>query len=115
MSKFYNISFEPLVDNIHLLKVGFGEEQTDNRSLVQDVESQIMGMLKKGTITGGNILCIDGAATLPIISVLTHRTCHLYGAIAVFDPKLMGYVVTVSHTGAYKVGDLIVKTNLFNY
>jgi CRISPR-associated protein Csx3 len=32
---------------------------------------------------------------------------HLYEVVAVFDPKIAKYVVSVSHGDTYKPGDLI--------
>ena len=38
---------------------------------------------------------------------LAHAVSHVYGAVAVYDPKLDGYVVAVSHDPEYPVGALI--------
>lgn len=32
---------------------------------------------------------------------------HLFGVVAVFDPKISGYVVAITHDPAFKVGDVI--------
>jgi len=51
---------------------------------------------------------VTGPASLPVAFVMCHAVAHLYGAVACFDPKLLGYVVCVSHDPKYKVGDVIV-------
>lgn len=56
---------------------------------------------------GGRLLLIDGPASLPVAFALCHATAHLYGAVAVKDPKLGAFVVAVSHDPARKAGDLV--------
>lgn len=58
-------------------------------------------------LAGGPILKINGPASLPVAVALAHAVTHLYGAVAVWDPKLSKYVVSVSHSPEYAVGDLI--------
>ena len=38
---------------------------------------------------------------------IEHGLGHLYETVAVFDPKLGKYVVSISHGAKYSVGDLI--------
>lgn len=86
------------------LKVGFGAPAT-NAAIVSYVDITIQAM----KLPGGKLLKIDGPASLPVAFVLAHRLCHLYGAIAVLDPKLEAFVVVISHNPDYTVGDLIPK------
>lgn len=58
-------------------------------------------------LPGGKLIKINGPASLPVACVLAHRLCHLFGVVAVFDPKISGYVVSISHDPAFKVGDVI--------
>jgi len=88
--------------NGDLMKVGFGDPAS-NDQIVKDVSQ----MLKDMVLPGGPILKINGPASLPVAVVISHAVTHLYGAVAVWDPKLSKYVVSVSHNPTYAVGDLI--------
>lgn len=87
-----------------LLKVGFGE-QAQNDEIVREVESKMNELKTNGF--GGAVGLINGPASLPVAVVLGHHLAHLFGAIGIFDPKMSGYVVSVSHGSGYKVGDVI--------
>lgn len=92
-----------------ILKVGFNpEEPATNAEMVVFLENELKGspFTPEEGFCGG-LLKITGACSLPLAFVISHKVDHLFGAIAVFDPKLGGYVVCVSHNPAYKVGDVI--------
>src|SRR5215469_10011706 len=89
----------------NLMKVGFGDPAS-NDAIVRDVQSTLDAMKADGTLTGGPVLKINGPASLPVAFVIAHAVLHIYGAVAVFDPKLQKYVVSVAHGADYAVGDL---------
>lgn len=92
-----------------ILTIGFGEQAKNDR-LVRDAAARLEEMVEAGELEGGALLKINGPASLPVAFVLAHRLSHLYGAIAVFDPKLAPpkkYVVCITHNPDYKLGDLI--------
>ncbi|PSB02114.1 CRISPR-associated protein Csx3 [Merismopedia glauca CCAP 1448/3] len=70
---------------------------------------------------GGKLLKVHGRASVLAGCVIANRLAHLYGAIAVFDPKigepgLDKYVIVISHNSD-QVGDILeisteVKSNL---
>lgn len=93
----YNIS----VDG-DLMKIGFGDPAS-NDVIVKDVAARLKDM----DLPGGPLLKINGPASLPVAVVIAHGVTHLYGAIAVWDPKLGKYVVSVSHNPDFAIGDLI--------
>lgn len=97
----YNVSFEE-----GILRVGFGSP-AQNDEIVRDAEARLDEMIESGELAGGEVLRVNGPASLPVAMVIAHGVGHLYGAIACFDPKLSKYVVAISHHPAYKVGDLI--------
>lgn len=84
-----------------LLKVGFGDP-ADNATLVVDADAA----LKSLNLQGGELVLINGPASLPVALVLGHAISHLFGAVACFDPKMAGYVVAVSH-GDRQLGSFI--------
>jgi CRISPR-associated protein Csx3 len=94
----YNVTIE----GNDTLRVGFGDAAS-NDVIVKDA---VAGLAALG-LRGGPLLKINGAASLPVAVALAHGTSHLYGAVAVWDPKLGRYVVSVSHNPEYSVGDLI--------
>ncbi len=88
------------------LKIGFGRP-AQNDEMVKDAEQRLEHLIKIGNITGGDIIKINGPASLPVAMVLAHKLGHLYQAIACYDPKLAKYVVTIAHGDVYSIGDLI--------
>jgi CRISPR-associated protein Csx3 len=92
----------------NLMSVGFGDEPANNSVLVKEVFS-IIERLKNQVIEShkGTALRITGAASLPVACVLASALAHIVPALAVFDPKLGKYVVSISHSPAYFVGDLL--------
>ena len=97
----YNISL-----NDGILKIGFGT-QAQNDQIVKDAEARLDEMIAQGELSGGDVIRVNGPASLPVAMVIAHKVNHLYGAVACYDPKLSKYVVAVSHNPAYGVGDLI--------
>ncbi len=94
-----------IVDQV--LKIGFGEP-AQNDQIVQDATTRLDELVSSGELAGGSLLKINGPASLPVAFVIAHKVAHLYGAIAVYDPKLGGkYVVCITHNPTYNLGDLI--------
>jgi CRISPR-associated protein Csx3 len=81
--------------------VGFGKPAT-NDEIVKDVTAHLKGQPP----SGGTMLLLDGPASLPVAFAMCHATAHLYGSVAVKDPKLGAFVVCVSHDPARPVGAL---------
>jgi CRISPR-associated protein Csx3 len=91
----------------NVLEINFGEPAQNDR-LVRDAAARLDEMTANGELSGGEILKINGPASLPVMCVITHKVAHLFGAIAVYDPKLGGkYVVCISHHPDYALGDII--------
>jgi CRISPR-associated protein Csx3 len=97
----YNIT---LTDGI--LKIGFGTP-AQNDQIVKDVEIRLDEMVANKELAGGEVLRVNGPASLPVAMVLAHKLSHLYQGIACFDPKLGKYVVAIAHGDKYSVGDLV--------
>lgn len=95
----YNVVYEEGV-----LKVEFGEPSQNNQ-IVQDAE-KACEMLPKEQLYG-KVLKVNGPASMPVAFTIAHAFSHLVPAIAVYDPKLGGYVVAITHSPDYKVGDVI--------
>lgn len=87
-----------------IFKIGFGDPAT-NSIIVRDVESR-MKELEAGGI-GGRLALVNGPASLPAGVVMAHHLVHRFGAVAIFDPKMAGYVVAASHGEAWSLGDVI--------
>ena len=89
-----------------ILKIGFGLS-ADNDVLVREADERCRQLVADGVLKGGELIRINGPASLPVAMVIAHRIGHLYGAVACFDPKLASYVVVISHTPRHQIGDLI--------
>lgn len=90
-----------------LLSVAFGDPG-QNDELVKSASAR----LDELKLEGGEICLINGPASLPVALVIGHGTAHLYKAVACFDPKLSGYVVSVAHGNEYKVGQVIPSSEV---
>ncbi|MEO8381527.1 MAG: CRISPR-associated protein Csx3 [Acidobacteriota bacterium] len=84
--------------------VGFGLPG-DNTVIVRDAASAMDAALEAEA--GGPLALIFGPASLPAMAVIVHRLGHRFGAVAVWDPKLSAYVVAISHTPDYAVGQAL--------
>ncbi|MCC5653625.1 CRISPR-associated protein Csx3 [Nostoc sp. XA013] len=94
-----------------VLKVGFGKPANGDQ-VIRDAATRLDEMVASGELSGGKLLKIDGPASVAVSYLIAHKISQLYGAIAVFDPKIgrPGYktfITAVSQTPAYKIGELI--------
>lgn len=103
----YNINLEG-----DILKVGFGETLATGDKIVQDVVVRLDEMIASGELPGGDLIKINGRASVLVSQVLAFKLGKIYSAIAFFDPKqgergLDRYVVTVSKSDKYQIGDIL--------
>lgn len=89
------------------LNIGFDPEKpATNQELVIFVEQQLTKLVEDAPMRGP-LLKINGACSVPLAFVISHKVQHLYGAIAIYDPKLSGFVVSVTHNPDYQLGQLV--------
>ena len=99
-------------DDVLIAKINNGV-QLDGDQIVRDATAQLAKLIESGQLPGGKqILKIKGRATVLASFAIANQVAHLYGGVAVFDPKqgdkgLDKYVVTVSHTKDYQVGETV--------
>jgi CRISPR-associated protein Csx3 len=92
------------------LKIGFNPKvNTTGDRLVRDAATGLNELVASGRLKG-KLLKIEGRASLLVSYVIASKVLHAYGAIAVFEPKdgdrgLDRYIVTISHSPDYRVGD----------
>lgn len=86
------------------LKVKFGEESHNDRKVI-DADEQLTKLDEAGL--GGELVLVNGPASLPVAMTIAHHLAHRFGAVACFDPKPNHYVVAIAHGGERKVGDVI--------
>lgn len=99
---FYNIAMSPIVSPAGMMfKIKFGDSASNDKIVAEVAET-----VKKIT-EGGGVALVDGPASLPVAFVLCHKICHLFEAVAVKDPKMGGFIITISHTEKFKPGDII--------
>ncbi|MBW4592508.1 MAG: CRISPR-associated protein Csx3 [Brasilonema angustatum HA4187-MV1] len=105
-----------------VLRVGFNRTlPAQGDRIIKDALEVLNQMIDSGQITGGKRILIDGAQSVPVAYVLSHKLVHLYEIVAVLDPKLGSkigtptgairyktYIVTSAHgSPEFKVGDLV--------
>jgi len=99
-------------DDVLIAQINNGV-QVDGDQIVRDATAQLANLIESGQLPGGKqILKIKGRATLLASFAIANQVAHLYGGVAVFDPKqgdkgLDKYVVTVSHTKDCRVGETL--------
>lgn len=97
-----------------ILKVSFDKDNpaTGDR-IVGDAETRLEELINSGVLAGGNLLKINGRMSIPVSYTIAHQLGHLYSAIAVFDPRLNAYVVTITTNPEYQLGTRIdAETNI---
>jgi len=95
-----------------ILKVGFGETLATGDKIVRDVVVRLDEMIASGELGGGDLIKINGRASVLVSQVLAFKLGKIYDYIAFFDPKqgergLDRYVVTVSKSDKYQIGDIL--------
>ena len=98
--KTYKITAETTPNGV-LLRLSFGTPAQNDR-IVRDA----VLALDELKLAGGETVLLNGPASLPVACALAHGVAHLFKEVAVFDPKMGGYVVAVSH-GGREVGTVI--------
>ncbi len=89
-----------------LLRVGF-ETPAQNDAIVRDAVTGLQELVDAGGVEG-KVLRVNGPMSLPVAFAVAHGVGHLFGVVAVYDPKLDGkYVVAISHDPMYAIGDLL--------
>ena len=101
MEATFNIGFDG-----QILQVSFGAP-SDNDQKVIDAAAGCEAVKPQVMEAGLKILKVNGAASLPVAFTICHAFAHVVPAIAVFDPKMVSYVVSVSHSPDFKVGDVL--------
>lgn len=92
------------IENNNTLKIGFAEP-AQNDAIVRDAAARLSEL--EPELIGGELIKVNGPASLPVAMVIAHALGHKYAAVACFDPKLGKYVVAIAHGGRYQVGDLV--------
>ena len=89
-----------------ILTVGFCGA-ANNDEIVKDATARLEEMCANGDLGGGGLIKVNGPASVPVAMVLAHELAHLFGAVACFDPKMDKYVVAISHSPDFAIGDWI--------
>ncbi len=96
-----------------VLRVGFNRiERAAGDVVVKDALILLEQMQSQGELRGGKLLKIDGPQSIAVAYTIAHKLAHLYGAIAIFDPKIgkagyKTYIVVISHDPDYEIGTLV--------
>jgi len=101
----YNITAEKAVAAgvpATLLRLSFGEP-AQNDVIVRDAVKALADVNPQG----GELVLLNGPASLPVAAAIVHGVGHLFQAIGVFDPKMAGYIVAVCHGEKYSLGQIL--------
>lgn len=100
-TKAYNLRLEGDV-----LKLSFGTPAS-NTEIVKDAILEIERLKESGELVPQKLIKLNGPASLPAAVAITNGLSDTFEVIAVFDPKLNGYVVAISSDTEYDVGSII--------
>jgi CRISPR-associated protein Csx3 len=99
-----------------VLRVGFNRSiRAAGDRVVRDALVSLEQMQERGELSGGKLLKIDGPQSIAVAYIIAHKLAHLYGAIAILDPKIgkagsKTYIVVISHDPDYTIGNLVETT-----
>ena len=84
----------------------------EGNQIAIDAAARIDKLIASNQLRGGKLIKINGQISLLASYVIAHRLQHLYGAIAVYDPKICDvgierYIVTISHGSGMTIGSVI--------
>ena len=89
-------------EGLTTVRLSFGDP-AQNDTIVRDAIQAIAAL----ELEGGRGIKLNGPCSVPAAIAIGHAVAHLFGFVAVFDPKLHKFVVCVSHYPLVHPGDLI--------
>ena len=106
LTKENTMSSYNITRNANVLKLAFGAP-AQNDQIVKDAVARLSEMDASGELSGGGVILLNGPASLPVACAIAHAIAHRFSAVGVFDPKLNGYVVAVTHDPEVELGSII--------
>lgn len=106
--KYYMLEPEISFSTFQVIKIGFGEPTT-NANIVSEVASTAPEIAAK---CHGKVVLFNGPASLPVALCLAHTFAHVTRSVGVYDPKIAGYIICISHDPAYSVGAVIYPKDI---
>ncbi len=98
-------------DTLHIdCKLGI----KDGDLVAKEAAEKIDNLIETQQIKGGNLIKVNGKASVLVSFIIAHKLAHLYANVLVFDPKIDGYVTTIRHGGNLAIGDFIPENSSFN-
>ena len=98
----YNAVIADNSDGVVTVRLSFGEPAQNDRIVKDAIQAiAVLGL------EGGNGIKLNGPCSVPAAIAIGHAVAHLFGFVAFFDPKLLKFVVCVSHDPGVRPGDLL--------
>jgi GTPase SAR1 family protein len=96
------------LDENGILQVNFNNNiAADNNHLIVYVEEQLNELIEKNYFKQDKLLKINGGCSLSLSISIAYKMSALYQAIAWFEPRLNKYLVSISNSDEYKIGQLV--------
>ena len=89
-----------------VLRLSFGAP-AQNDHIVRDAVACLDEMGQSGELDGGGLIKLNGPASLPVAVAIANALSGRFEAVAVFDPKLNGYIISVTNSPNYELGSII--------
>ena len=102
----YHVEIQQKNKNGTVLKMGFGDSAPGNQ-----IVTAVTQLIEQVDLTGGGVVLINGPMTIPVAFIIAHKVLHLFSCIAVFDPKLDGYIVVTNHGSAHATGAIVHESD----
>jgi len=84
------------------VQVGFGIP-SHNMDIVDELDEFLKENRNK---LDGLFICITGPMSVHVAMVIAHNLAHNTRGIAVYDPKVSGYVVVITHDPMWQIGNV---------
>lgn len=90
----------------NILRVGFSESGESPQILIDTIRL-LKDLNQSGQLSGGPFIAVNGECSVISAYAICDYLSRLYSTIAIYDPKLNGYVVIKSATTGYQVGEIV--------
>lgn len=90
-----------------VLNLAFGKE-ADSDEILKELDTKINELIDNKSIKGGVLLLVNGRCTIINAVYLGKKLAPYYSTIAINDPKIQAYVVSITTNSNYKFAERII-------
>lgn len=96
------------LDQNGILQVGYNHNvAAENNHVIVYIEKRLNELIEENYFAPGKLLKINGGSSLWLSIFIAYKLSGLYQTIAWFEPRLNKYLVSMSNSDEYKIGQLV--------